>query len=151
MQPLDQLTSHVQERDARDAHEVLEIPGREEVHTERRDVHRHGAERLVGVDVEHRALFVAERGEPANVLGDAIQVVAVTGGHEQRIGADACVVFGGRYCTAIHGHPGHPCTALPLREPHVADRWKFRLRDDNLAACAGEMQRACHGARRFGH
>jgi hypothetical protein len=78
------IAARIQERDARAAHQPLQRSADEVVDPGDMHVEREGADRLVGVDDEHRPPPVADLRERANVLDPAGREVHVAGAHRAR-------------------------------------------------------------------
>ena len=117
----------------------LRLPDDEEVDVERLHVDRDGAERLIGVDVEQRAARMRDaRRVRATSCSEAVEVVAVTRRDDRGVVVDER--SRSRRVASTPSRTGtqrHARAALLLREPHVPNRRKLGLGDDDaLRRCA---------------
>src|SRR5688572_21051042 len=127
MQGVDEFAFDVEERNPRDAHQVLEAARREEVDTAFLDVNRHRTQHLICVGEHQCAGAVRTLDNGADVLNETVHVVAATCGHQRRVADYVFVVVCEIDHSVAHRHPRHFCSATLLCQPDVACGGKLHL------------------------
>ena len=96
-------------------------------------------------------MHVRLRRQSRDVLREAVEIVTVARGHEQRLAIDVQIVLARIHGAITHGCPLHSCPTPLLREPDLTNRGKLGFADDELSTPACEVERARHGTRGLRH